>query len=181
MNLEQAVEKLIKGEVISYPTEAVYGLGCDPFNEQAFQKLLQAKQRPFSKGVILVVANLEQAKELAEIMDAPWTNAVLSSWASSLHPTTWVLPAKPSVPNWITGDRDTVAIRLSHHCEVNALCEAFGGALVSTSANLSGEPPIKDAAMSRQVFPEISVLEGELSGQQTPSQIWDAQTMQQLR
>ncbi|MDX1795300.1 MAG: Sua5/YciO/YrdC/YwlC family protein [Hydrogenovibrio sp.] len=181
ISLAQAVAKIRSGEVIAYPTEAVYGLGCDPFNHSAFERLLTLKQRPVEKGVILIAANLQQVLALAAIDDQPWTEVVVQSWADASQPVTWVLPATEKVPEWITGGRDTVAIRVTHHPIVKALCEQLGTALVSTSANLSGEPPIRSAQACDQSFAGIPILEGTLSGVESPSQIWDAQTLTRLR
>lgn len=181
IHLEQAVDYIKAGEVIAYPTEGVYGLGCDPFNQRAFEKLLDLKQRPLEKGVILIAANVQQVKSLAEIFYQPWTQSVLNAWESALRPTTWILPATSVVPEWVTGGRDTVAIRVTHHPQVKALCEALDMPLVSTSANLSGQPPIKSREICHETFPDIPILEGSLSGLSEPSQIWDAQTMVRLR
>lgn len=181
VSIIQAVEKIRSGEVIAYPTEAVYGLGCDPFNPSAFERLLTLKKRPMEKGVILIAANLKQVLELADIDDQPWTEVVIQSWTDVKQPTTWVLPATNKVPDWITGGRDTVAIRVTHHSTVKALCEQLGTALVSTSANLTGEPPILTAQACEQNFAGIPILEGGLSGADAPSQIWDAQTLTRLR
>jgi L-threonylcarbamoyladenylate synthase len=62
VSLTQAIELLKQGDVLAYPTEAVWGLGCNPYHQAAFDKILQLKQRPIEKGVILVAANLEQAQ-----------------------------------------------------------------------------------------------------------------------
>lgn len=181
INLSEATRLIQAGEVIAYPTEAVYGLGCDPFDEMAFNRLLDLKQRPIEKGVILIAANVAQIRDLALIFDQAWSDLVLKSWESAYSPTTWVLPATPKVPHWITGGRETVAIRVTHHPAVKALCEAFGGPIVSTSANLSGQPPIKTAADCAACFPEVALMQGQLSGLAEPSQIWDAQTQVRLR
>lgn len=179
--MPEALAALDQGQVIAYPTEAVYGLGCDPFDEAAFNRLLDLKQRPIEKGVILIAANVAQIKDLALIFDQAWSKYVLESWQTAYRPTTWVLPATQAVPRWITGGRETVAIRVTHHPEVKALCEAFGGPLVSTSANLSGQLPIRTAQDCALNFPELPILSGALSGLAEPSQIWDAQTMLRLR
>lgn len=181
MALNAAVVALQQGQVIAYPTEAVYGLGCDPFNEAAFNHLLDLKQRPIEKGVILIAANVAQISDLAVIFNQAWSNLVLKSWENADCPITWILPATDKVPVWITGGRKTVAVRVTHHPQVKALCCALNSPLVSTSANLSGEPPIKSATDCFLHFPEVSILEGSLSGLSEPSQIWDAQTQQRVR
>lgn len=181
LTLNQAIIAIQQGEVIAYPTEAVYGLGCNPFDEKAFNRLLDLKQRPVEKGVILIAANVEQIADLALIFNQAWLNLVLESWQNAATPTTWVLPATDKVPSWITGGRSTVAVRVTHHPQVKALCEALGMPLVSSSANLTGQAPIKTAAECAQHFPGIGIMEGSLSGLSEPSQIWDAQSQQRLR
>jgi L-threonylcarbamoyladenylate synthase len=108
VNLEQAVGCLQKGEIIAYPTEAVYGLGCDPFNEGVVKKLLHVKHRPIEKGVILVAANVSQIQDLVCIGGEKWEHKVLDSWPG---PNTWVIPVKKELPEWITGGRETLAVK----------------------------------------------------------------------
>lgn len=177
--LPAAVALLHAGEVVAYPTEAVYGLGCDPFNEAAVQTLFHVKQRPVEKGVILVAASIEQVAPYVQLLGMPWEQNVLATWPG---PVTWVLPLKQPLPDWITGGRDTVAIRVSAHPLVQALCEAFGQPIVSTSANLSTRPPAKSCDEVKRVFADaVFCLEGELGQLDQPTQIWDAQSGARLR
>ncbi len=180
-NITQAVEMLQAGGVIAYPTEAVYGLGCDPFNLQAVEKLFHVKQRPVEKGVILVAASVEQIASYVELKSTPWEAEVLASWPG---PVTWVLPVKATanLPDWITGGRDTVAIRVSAHPTVQALCSAFGQAIVSTSANLTNQPPAISCTEIKQVFKDsVWCLEGKLGELAQPTQIRDALSGRVLR
>ena len=180
-NITQAVEILQAGGVIAYPTEAVYGLGCDPFNLQAVEKLFHVKQRPVEKGVILVAASVEQITSYVELQDTPWETEVLASWPG---PVTWVLPVKASanLPGWITGGRDTVAIRVSAHPTVQALCNVFGQPIVSTSANLTNQKPAMSCTEIKQIFQDsVYCLEGELGKFSQPTQIRDALTGRILR
>lgn len=178
-DLQKAVALLRQGEVIAYPTEAVYGLGCDPFNEAAVQKLFHVKQRPMEKGVILVAASVAQIDEYVQLAGMPWEHKVLQTWPG---PVTWVLPLKQALPEWITGGRDTVAIRVSAHPLVQVLCAAFGQPVVSTSANLSTQPPAKSCDEVKRVFADqVFCLEGALGALAQPTQIWDAQSGERLR
>lgn len=181
ISVAEAVEQILAGQVIAYPTEAVYGLGCDPFNKQAFEQLLQLKNRSLEKGVILIAASVAQLEGLVEIQNQPWTQAVLRSWQDTTQPMTWVLPARSKVPTWLTGGRTTLAVRVTHHPVAKALCEQLQMPLVSTSANMSGESPIRSAMDCANAFPSLAVVEGDLMGQAQPSQIWDAETMTRLR
>lgn len=177
-----AATVLRRGGVIAYPTEAVWGLGCDPFDETAVMRLLAIKQRPVDKGVILISGALEQFDGLLHwnALDATQRDAVLATWPG---PNTWIVPTTARVPRWITGEHDGVAVRVSAHPDVVALCAAFGGPLVSTSANLAGEPPaFARAALDARVLALVDgVGEGETGGLASPTAIRDARSGAQIR
>lgn len=178
-SLSLAIQALKAGEVVAYPTEAVYGLGCDPFNRHALEKLFHVKQRPIEKGVILVAASVEQVLPYVELMGTEWQDRVLASWPG---PVTWVLPLKKALPDWITGGRNTVAIRVSDHPMVQALCAEFGSPIVSSSANLTGLPPAKSCKEVKEMFGEaLFCVKGLLGGLDKPTQIRDAVSGQILR
>lgn len=177
-----ATTRLRSGGVIAYPTEAVWGLGCDPHHEAAVMRLLAIKQRAVDKGVILVASSLLQLQELVDWDALPHDriDAVSSSWPG---PHTWLLPVTSRVPHWITGSHDTVAVRTSAHPVVIALCNAFGGALVSTSANLAGEPPprTRDDIAPAIIAAVDAVVGGETGNSPRPSTIRDARSGALLR
>jgi len=182
ISIVEAAARLRTGGVIAYPTEAVWGIGCDPFDEAAVLRLLALKQRPVDKGLILVAAALEQFDGLLDWERLPpdRAEAVYASWPG---PHTWIVPTTGRVPHWITGTHDGVAARVSAHPMVVALCMGFGGPIVSTSANLSGAPP----AFSRgDLDPALlaacdGVTEGETGGLDAPTGIVDARTGARLR
>ena len=179
IKISQAVSKLQLGEVIAYPTEAVYGLGCNPFDVQAVKKLFHVKQRPFEKGVILIAASVEQVLPYVELLNTAWEDKVLQTWPGSV---TWVLPAKEGVPDWVTGGRKTVAIRVSDHPVVQALCLAYGQPLVSTSANITSQAPAMSCLDIQTIFKgKIPCVEGRLGGLDKPTQIKEAKTGRVLR
>jgi len=179
INVVQAVCQLQAGNIIAYPTEAVYGLGCDPFDLQAIKRLFHVKQRPFEKGVILVAASVEQVQPYVKLYGQVWEQEVLQTWPG---PVTWVLPAKEGVPDWVTGGRDTVAIRVSDHPVVQEICLAYGQPMVSTSANVTSEPPAVSCGEVFSIFKgKVDCVMGELGGLDKPTQIRDAQTGQILR
>lgn len=179
---DEAAKVLRRGGVIAYPTEAVWGLGCDPFDETAVMRLLAIKQRPMDKGVILIAGTLAQFDGLLDWdpLSAAQRAAVQSSWPG---PNTWIVPTMPRVPRWITGSHDGVAVRVSAHPDVIALCDAFGGPLVSTSANLAGEPPAyARGALDPRVLVQIDGIgRGETGGLASPTAIRDARTGAQIR
>ena len=158
------------GGVFAYPTEAVYGLGCDPDNEEAVLRLLKLKNRPINKGLILIASDFTQVKKYLK----PLSKAQLQFTQPSN--TTYIYPALDSAPKWLTGDFDSLAIRISQHSTVLELCENFDSALVSTSANLSGQTPAQTASEVAKQFDEKidAILEGKLGDLLTPTVIRDS-------
>lgn len=182
LTILQAVALLRGGGVIAYPTEAVWGLGCDPFNESAVRRLLQIKQRDESKGLILIAARLAQIAALvdADALPPERMPAVLATWPG---PHTWLLPCTSQVPGWLRGSHATLALRVSAHPTVAALCDAFGGPIVSTSANLSGREPARElAALDPELLARIDgTLEGSVGDLHDPTPIRDAASGAVLR
>lgn len=181
-SIENAVAALHRGGVVAYPTEAVWGLGCDPRDEAATLRLLALKVREVEKGLILIAADESQLAPFIDMdtLDPAQREAVRATWPG---PHTWIVPASPAAPRWITGAHAGIAVRVSAHPRVVALCAAFGGALVSTSANRAGEPA---AHAIGQLDPQIvagvdAVLEGETGGLARPTDIRDARTGTALR
>lgn len=178
-SIQIATQALQQGQVIGYPTEAVWGVGCDPYNEAAFQSLLRLKQRPLEKGVIVVAANWEQAEPLLSELSAEQQQLLKNSWPG---PNTWVVPNNGRLPEWISGKHASIAIRVSAHPIVKALCENFGGILVSTSANPSGMAAAKTRVMVKKYFGEsIYLAPGQTGKESKPSTIRDAITGKRLR
>lgn len=177
VSVATAAEIIKNGSVVAYPTEAVYGLGCDPFNEQAVSQLLVLKQRPESKGLILVAANVQQ---LLPYVQADYlSDEVLKTWPG---PITWVMPATDKVPSWIRGEFTSVAVRVSAHQDVQALCLAVGQPIVSTSANIANEPPALNCETVQTYFGEaVACMAGKLGGLDKPTNIKDATTQQVIR
>ena len=137
------------GGVIAYPTEGVWGLGCDPDDGDAVERLLRIKRRPRSRGLILVASRIEQFDPYLEGLHWSVRSRLVDSWPG---PVTWLVPDNGRAADWIVGDSDSVALRVSAHPVVRALCAAFGGALVSTSANRSGRAPIAQLWRLRAFF-----------------------------
>lgn len=168
---ELIAQTLLEGGIIAYPTEAVLGLGCDPDNEEAVHKLLALKKRPIEKGMILVARTYSQLLPYTDDEKIPMDmrTEIFSSWPGAV---TWLLPAAKSTPKWITGDSDFIAVRVTQHIVVGQLCELFGKPLVSTSANLAGEEPARNAQQLYKQFDEnLMLVEGKLGGASKPSQI----------
>ncbi len=170
--LRLACTALRVGGVIAYPTEAVWGLGCEPRNEAAVERLLALKRRDWRKGLILVAADFAQLEPFVQLPSRTAQKRAFSTWPG---PATWVFPASDHTPMWISGERNSVAIRVSAHPVVQALCRAYGGPIVSTSANREGRPPARSATQVRLAFPRglDALVPGALGGQAAPTTIRD--------
>ncbi|MBW3568163.1 MAG: Sua5/YciO/YrdC/YwlC family protein [Proteobacteria bacterium] len=177
-SIPEAFEIIREGGVVAVPTEAVYGLSCDPWNETAVRTLLELKQRDVAQGLILVAGGLYQFTSLVEHLPREQQQTLLASWPG---PVTWLVPATEHVPAWIRGEHATVALRVTAHPVMAELCRVAGKPLVSTSANPSGKPPARDPAMLAGYFPGLPIVEGELGGAQRPSEIRDLESGKILR
>jgi len=178
--LRRAVETVRSGGVIAYPTEAVYGLGCDPLEDSAVERILELKGRDQAKGLILIASDLSQLLPfLASLPDAVM-QTLTASWPG---PVTWVVPAAPTLPFWLSGGRDTLAVRVTAHPVASALCRAAGMALVSTSANRSGQSPARTALAVRAQFGAgvDCILPGAVGDLDKPTEIREALTGKVLR
>jgi L-threonylcarbamoyladenylate synthase len=174
-DLAKIIAVLQSGGIIAYPTEAVYGLGCDPFNEDAVKRILQLKQRTPDKGLILIAANWDQIKGLVADVSQAILQKVLATWPG---PTTWLLPASAKVPSWIKGDHSSIALRVSAHPVVQQICSAYGGPIVSTSANVADQLPARNIHEVLQQFPHgiDFMVPGEVGPLSQPTTIRDALT-----
>ena len=179
-DIREALKALNDGGVIAYPTEAVYGLGCDPGNPVALQRILDIKAREANKGFILIAASQDQLTPYLSTISPEWQTQLDAVWPG---PVTFVLPAAPSVSPLLSGQRDTLAVRVSAHPLVTQLCNAYGGAIVSTSANLSGHPALNNGQDVEQLFANSidAIIDGHVGQLSAPTQIIDARTGQRLR
>jgi len=177
--LRRAVQTLEAGGVIAYPTEAVFGVGCDPWDDNALIDLLTLKQRPWHKGLILIASDFNQLQDFIQPLPAKILKQVQQTWPG---PVTWLLPVRQEVSPLLTGEHSTIAVRVTAHPLVQKLCRAFDGAIVSTSANIAGLRPAKNVHQVRWQLPGIDyVLPGALGGASRPSEIRDAETGAKLR
>jgi L-threonylcarbamoyladenylate synthase len=180
LHVRRAGRVLRAGGLIGYPTEGVYGLGCLPLARGAVERLLAIKSRSWRKGFVLVAADLAQVTAFARLPPEPNCSRVLASWPG---PVTWLLDAQPGVPHWITGGQATVAMRVSAHPLVRALCETVGSPLISTSANRGGRPPLRRLLHVRREFGAVldDILPGVLGTLGGPTTIRDARSERVIR
>jgi L-threonylcarbamoyladenylate synthase len=186
LSVKVAAHRLMEGSVIAYPTEAVWGLGCDPLNEQACLDLLQIKRRPIQKGMILIAGSIDEFAGIlsalpvdqVQKLDAAWQNQISTGAITFLVP-----DILEQVPYWIKGSHNSVALRVSQHPLVKSLCQAFGGPLVSTSANRSGKPPARSRVLVEKYFGgQLEfIVPGALGGATNPSKIIDFYTGKTVR
>lgn len=170
-SLIRCIQILYNKQIIAYPTESMFGLGCDPSSRNAVQALLNLKKRSIKKGFILVAANYNQIKFYIDEkkLSAQQKKNMFACWPG---PFTFVVPAKSSVPYWLTGEFNTIAVRISAHLGIVKLCNVFGKALISTSANFSNFLPCYTREEVWKNFgKEFPILYGDVGSERTPSKI----------
>ena len=160
--IEAAAAVLRRGGLVAYPTETFYGLGALARDRAALARLARAKLRPEGKPLPLHAADLAQVEEVA-VVTPEAARLAARFWPG---PLTLVLAAVPGLDDAITAGTATVAIRVPGSDVARALARAAGGALVSTSANVSGEPPPADAAALSPAL--VARLDHVLDGGRTP-------------
>lgn len=176
--IRKAGRILRAGGVVAYPTEGVFGLGCLPESLDAVVRILAMKERDPAKGLLLIASHVEQLE--------PWIaleNAREKLTSSIEQPITWIVPASAEVPYWIRGEHPGVAVRITAHPVARALCDAADSALVSTSANLAGHPPARNAYVLRRRFRGLVdyIVPGRCGPAAGPSEIRDLETGQVIR
>lgn len=171
--LRTARRVLLNGGIVAYPTEAVFGLGCDPYNAHAVFRLLELKQRSWKKGLILIASHRHQLDHWLEPIGLSVEQQLEKTWPG---PVTWLLPARVEVPEWLRGEHATLAVRVTAHPVAAALCDAFGGPIVSTSANIAGHHAARNALqLQREMGDSVDyILHGEVGDRLTPTEIRDA-------
>ena len=180
LHLHCADAALRAGGVIACPTEAVWGLSCDPFDPFAVARLLRLKSRPLAKGLILVAADQAQLAFLLEGLAQRERQTLCDTWPG---PATWLVPHRGRVPAWVHGAHDSVAVRVTDHPGLAALSRFYGGPLVSTSANPGGARPAKSGFQVRRYFGNRLdyVLPGKLGAADRPTVIRDLASGRTIR
>jgi len=178
----RAIEVYNHGGIIAYPTEAVFGIGCDPDNEQALQRLLTVKNRSADKGLILLAGNYSQLLPYIDESQIPQemlTN-MLSKWPDGISQ---IVPKNKNISPLLSGKFNTIAIRVTSQPDVVDLCKQTNKPIVSTSANLSGQEPAKTwQTLAPELVKELDfVIKGRTLGHNSPSQIIYALTGEVVR
>ena len=170
----RVINVLSSGGIIAYPTEAVYGLGCDPFDQFAVDRLLRLKNRPMEKGLILIASHWDQVERYCTELSEEQKKTLIQN--SNEKPVTWLIPdSKNLIPYWIKGKHQQFALRISSHPVVRDLCNVYQGPIVSTSANISGGKPIKTKLRILKTFSDQIdyIVPGNLGVSNAPSEIRD--------
>jgi L-threonylcarbamoyladenylate synthase len=177
--LRRAIRIVQRGGIIAYPTEAVFGLGCDPLDFTAVQTICRLKNRSLSKGLILIASDIDQVRPYVSA-----TRAQLGKlMTKSRTPTTWIMPAHPNCPAWLTGKYQGIAIRITEHPIARQLCAQLGHPLVSTSANISHHPAARKALDVQRIFRESvdMIVHADTGGRRRASVIRDVLSDKVLR
>lgn len=182
MNDKNVVDAFERGGIIAYPTEAVFGLGCDPDNEKALKLLLKLKERPAEKGLILLAGSFEQLLPYINLSNIPEDklNVILSRWPDGI---TQLLPKNKKLSPLLSGRFDSIAVRVTSQPDVVALCNQTNKPIVSTSANLSGLDPARTWQALDSIISESVdyIIKGNTLGHTSPSIILDAITNRVIR
>jgi len=173
-----AADVLLRGGVIAYPTEGVFGLGCLPDNVFAVQRLLNIKRRDSNKGLILIAA---EARQFEGWVSLP--NEQILPDPDPQHPTTWIVPPGPRVTALLRGTHTNIAVRITTNATARALCLAVDSPLVSTSANLSGKSTARNRFVLQRQFGSVVdyIVPGDCGPATGPSEIRDFTTGDILR
>ena len=182
LTIPQAADFLKAGKVIAYPTEAVYGLGCDPANEHAVRMILSLKNRSESAGLILIADTFERFHSYVQPVASEQLAMAMATWPG---PVTWLFPRASAVPDFLAGRHTTIALRVTAHPICRLLCAAFGGAIVSSSSNPGGAPPATSPDEVANYFAGnghvAGVVEGALGDSTRPSEIRELATGRIIR
>lgn len=175
-HVSQAHTILRHGGVIAYSTETVLGLGCNPYNQEAVNRILWLKNRAVESGLIVLVNNIEILQKYSQAL----TQENITTLTATEN-TSWLLPASNTVPNWITGAHSKVAVRITDHPLAGPLSSATEG-IVSTSANISSYKTLTSQSEIRDWFgPHVDYILTNRSGSGEPSNICDLLTGEKLR
>lgn len=174
---------LKQGGLVAYPTRAVFGLGCDPLHWRALRALLRMKRRPASKGLIVVA---DQERRLWPFMASEYGGLREHCRVRWPGPHTWLVPARPRLPGLLRGrsgpGHPRVALRHDDYPALVKLCRRVGMALVSTSANRSGQRPLITARGCQQRFgSRVRVIAGRCQRHGKPSTVADLLSGRVLR
>ena len=167
--LNRIARAITHGAVFAYPTDTIWGFGCHPLIETSVRRILAIKQRPAGKGLILLSSRLEYCAAYIGLE----RGALRPIAEPTSRPTTWLVPASDFCPRWLRGEHPTIAVRVTSHPLLQALCDRLESPLVSTSANRSGRRNARgELQIRRQFADELDfIVSGYATGGGRPSEI----------
>ncbi|QJC28210.1 Sua5/YciO/YrdC/YwlC family protein [Enterobacteriaceae endosymbiont of Plateumaris braccata] len=175
MNFNIFIDALKLGKIIAYPTESSFGLGCDPDNKNAVYKLLSIKKRNINKGFILIASSYKQI--LSYIDETKLSLKQINMILSCQKFITWTIPISLNTPYWLTGNFNSIAIRITNYYPINQLCHFYGKPIISTSANITGcKPCLYSHEINSHFKKKILILNGFVGRYKKPSEIRDSIT-----
>ena len=179
-SIENGARIIAEGGVIAYPTEACFGIGCDPKNEDAVRRILQIKNRPSGMGLILIADCFDRLIPYVDITNESILDEPLASWPG---PYTWIFPANTGIAPVLSAKNEKIAVRVTAHPIAAALCEQVEMAIVSTSANRHGMSPTRSYAETVDILGADldCVVQGDIGDQLKPTWIRDAVTGETIR
>lgn len=168
-----------RGLPFAYPTEAVFGFGCNPWSATAVQRVFDIKGRPRRKGLIICAASIDQIEPFLTALKPQERQVLEATWPAA-H--TFVVPLPSNQPWWwLTPQGNTLVLRVSAHPVVRDICTLLGP-VVSTGANFSGVPAARYAWQVRRHFPDLGCVVGGAVGESgRPTRITDLRTGRVLR
>ena len=169
-----------QGGVVAYPTEACFGIGCDPSNQYAVRRVFRIKGRPSGMGLIVIADCIDRVLPFIDTTDLSILTGPMASWPG---PYTWIFPADARLKNYAKNPNGTIAVRVTAHPVAARLCRLLGNALVSTSANRHGCKPLRTPhEVERMLGNELDVVvRAPVGVQRRPTEIRDAATGRLIR
>lgn len=171
--LSKAIEL---GAVIAYSGDTIWGFGCHPLRSDSVAQILHIKRRSSNKGLILLASDIKFCLPYIS-HNLPAAKLALIQQQKS-RPTTWLIPASRHCPSWLRGEFPTVAIRITNHPFIQALCEKIESPIVSTSANVTGKSPVRNSIQAHRLFADQlhTIVSGYNPGTGRPSEIKSLET-----
>ena len=177
---KQASIHLKKGGIIAHATEGVFGLSCDAESQEAVQNLIELKERSQNKGLIITSGDLSHLIKYFHGASMNYLEESLKMWKE--EPTTVLIPKNEHAHKWLTGEHLTIALRLSSHKTIKEVTSHFDSAIVSTSANLSGEDTAKSLEDVDRIFSDkVLLVKGRLGGLSKPTRMFNFLTREFVR
>ncbi len=179
--LRQIALRINQGAIIAYPTDTIWGFGCHPLIPSAISRIQHLKRRQPNKGLILLSSTLEFCKPYID--PEVWHDQRERIATAQHKPVTWLVKAQHDCPKWLTGQYDTIAIRITKRSHIHHLCQAIKAPLVSTSANLSGHTTVRSSLLAHKNFQNSVdfIIEGFATAAQQASEIRELSTGKVLR